>query len=206
MRPLERPGLVLGVIVATALIQSSHGLVLAFGALHWKQSGYDENFVSLAWAAALITEVGFFLAAGRWLGGESRAVTHLAVGGAAAILRWMLMALDPGMMGILAAQALHGLSCAAVQLGPAYLLARLFGPGHAAQAQGWLAAANAATLGLATCLSGALYPNFGERSYLAMATMAGVGFALSLQVGRALRDSRRDVALGDAALETGEKA
>ncbi len=202
MQRLARPQLVAGVIVATALIQSSHAFVLAFGALHWKALGYDENFVSLAWAAALVTEVGFFLAAGRWFGGESRAVTHLLLGGAAAVLRWTLMALDPGTLGIVAAQALHGLSCAAVQLGPAYLLARLCGPGRSAQAQGWLAAANAATLGVATFASGQIYASFGERSYLAMAAMAGLGFGLALLVGRALQDRAVGADVDVAALES----
>jgi PPP family 3-phenylpropionic acid transporter len=184
---IARPGLAALTIAAAALIQASHAMVFAFGALHWKASGHDETFVSLAWAAGLVTEVGFFLLANRWFGGESRAATHIALGGAAAALRWLLMAGDPGTVGIFAAQALHGLSCAAVQLGPAYLLARLVGAGRHAQAQAWLAASVAAGLSLATLVCGPLQTNFGERGYLAMAALAALGLALALGLGRALR-------------------
>ena len=181
---LGRPGMVALVIAAAALIQCSHAMVFAFGSLHWKATGHDETFVSMAWSAGLITEVAFFLLAGRWFGGEGRAVTHLALGGAAAVLRWLIMASDPGTIGILGAQALHGLSCAAVQLGPAYLLARLCGPSRLAQAQSWLAAANAAGLSIATFACGPLYTHFGEHGYLAMAAMAATGFLLTLALGR----------------------
>jgi PPP family 3-phenylpropionic acid transporter len=184
---ITRPGLVALTIAAAALIQASHAMVFAFGALHWKASGHDETFVSLAWSAGLITEVGFFLLAGRWFGGEGRAATHIALGGAAAALRWLLMAGDPGTAGIFAAQALHGLSCAAVQLGPAYLLARLVGAGRYAQAQAWLAASVAAGLSLATLACGPLQTSFGERGYLAMAALATLGLAPALGLGRALR-------------------
>jgi PPP family 3-phenylpropionic acid transporter len=184
---IARPAMVALVIAAAALIQSSHAMVFAFGSLHWKAIGHDENFVALAWAAGLVTEVGFFLLAGRCFGGEGRAVTHIALGGLAALLRWRLMAGDPGTFGIIAAQTLHGLSCAAVQLGPAYLLARLAGPGRYAQAQAWLAAANAVGLSLATFASGPLYAQFGERAYFAMAVMAALGLALSLALGLLLR-------------------
>ncbi len=197
---IARPGLAALTIAAAALIQASHAMVFAFGALHWKASGHDETFVSLAWSAGLITEVGFFLLAGRWFGGEGRAATHIALGGAAAALRWLLMAGDPGTVGIFAAQALHGLSCAAVQLGPAYLLARLVGAGRYAQAQAWLSASVAAGLSLATLACGPLQTSFGERGYLVMAALATLGLVLALGLGRALRRAGDPRAISDSAV------
>ena len=138
----------------------------------------------MAWSAGLVTEVAFFLLAGRWFGGEVGRLTYLALGGAAAVLRWMIMASDPGTVGVLGAQALHGLSCAAVQLGPAYSLARLCGRSRLARAQSWLAAANAAGLSIATFACGPLYTRFGERGYFAMAAMAATGFLLTLGLAR----------------------
>ncbi len=191
---LARPALVATVIIAAALIQSSHAFVGAFGSLHWKAMGHDETFVSLAWSASLVTEVAFFLMAGRWFGGENRAIAFLLAGGVAAIIRWLTMAGDPGTVGIFAAQALHGVSCAAVQLGPAYLLATLCGASRIAQAQGWLAAANAATVSVATFGSGMLYERFGESGYLGMAAMAAVGLALAAGAGFALRGRLQEAA------------
>jgi PPP family 3-phenylpropionic acid transporter len=187
MGEISRPGLVALTILAATAIQASHAMVFAFGALHWKASGRDETFVSLAWSAGLITEVGFFLLAGRWFGGDRRAATHIALGAVAAAARWLVMASDPGTAGIFAAQALHGLSCAAVQLGPAYLLARLVGHGRYAQAQAWLAASVAAGLSLATLACGPLQTSLGERGYLAMTALAALGLALALGLGLALR-------------------
>lgn len=183
-KPLERPLLIALVIVSATLIQSSHSMVNAFGALHWKAQGHDETFVAMSWAAALVTEVAAFLMAGRWFGGESRAVTFLVVGGVGAVLRWALMAADPGPLGIFLAQSLHGASCAAVQIGPAYLLAELGGKDRQAQAQAWLAAAIAGGNCLLTLWSGSLYASAGEKGYLAMAAVAAVGLVLALGLGR----------------------
>lgn len=182
--PIAQPALVVLVIAAATLIQCSHSMVNAFGALHWKTQGYGESFVSFAWVVALVTEVAVFLIAGRWFGGETRAASFLIAGGIGAILRWAMMATGPGPTGIFVAQALHGVSCAAVQLGPAYLLAELGGKERLSQSQAWLAAANAGGSSLVTFLCGPLYASVGEQGYLAMAAIAGAGFVLSIIVGR----------------------
>lgn len=182
--PIGQPTLVMLVIAAATLIQCSHSLVNTFGSLHWKAQGHGETFVSFAWVAALVTEVAVFLMAGRWFGGETRAASYLVAGGIGAILRWALMATDPNPVGIFVAQGFHGLSCAAVQLGPAYLLAQLGGTHRAAQSQAWLAAAVAGGSSLATFLCGPLYARMGERGYLAMATLAVAGLVLAMLVGR----------------------
>jgi len=188
---LARPGLVVLVICAAALILASHALSFGFAALHWKANGFSETFLSLAWVAAVATEVGFFLLAGRWFGGERKAALHLTVAGAAAVLRWLIMASDPAAAGILATQALHGLTCAAAQLGPAYLLAKLAGPSRLAQAQGWLAVAYSAIQALTTLACGPVYALYGERSYFAMAAMGAAGLGLALVVMRLVEAPRR---------------
>jgi len=181
--PLARPVLVALVIASAALTVSSHGFSFAFGALHWKQNGWGESFVSLSWAAALVTESVFFLGAGRWFGGERRAMAFLAAAGAGGALRWLWMAFDPGAAGVIGAQLLHAFSMAAAQLGPAYLLSGLCGRERLAQAQGWFAAACSIGLSLATLASGPLRASFGEKGYFVMAAIAGVGFALALAAG-----------------------
>lgn len=188
--PIARPALVMLVIAAATLIQCSHSLVNAFGALHWKAQGHSETFVSFAWVAALVTEVAVFLTAGRWFGGGTKAASFLIAGGIGAVLRWALMATDPGPVGIFLAQALHGLSCAAVQLGPAYLLARLGGKDRLSQSQAWLAAAVAGGSSLAMFLSGPFYASVGERGYVAMAALAGAGLVLAMLIGRLSAEER----------------
>ena len=120
--------------------------------------------------AALATEVVAFLMAGALVRRRiASAGAFLLVGAIGAVLRWLLMSADPGPIGIFFAQALHGASCAAVQIGPAYLLAELGGKERLAQSQAWLAAAIAGGNSLFTLLSGPLYAQAGERAYLAMA-------------------------------------
>jgi PPP family 3-phenylpropionic acid transporter len=157
-------------------------MVNAFGALHWKAMGHDDTFIAFAWVAALATEVAVFLMAGRWFGGERNAAYFLVAGGIGAVVRWMLMAADLPPTGIFLAQALHGASCAAVQIGPAYLLAELGGRDRPAQSQAWLAAATAGGTSLLTFSSGPLYSTAGERGYLAMAAVAFVGLLLAAAV------------------------
>ena len=181
---LSRPELVALVIAAAALVQSSHSMVNTFGALHWKEQGHGDTFVAFAWVAALATEVVAFLMAARWFGGEAKAGAFLVIGAIGAVLRWLLMSADPGPFGIFFAQALHGASCAAVQIGPAYLLAELGGKERLAQSQAWLAAAIAGGTSLLTFLAGPLYAQAGERGYLAMAAVAFVGLLLSCGVAQ----------------------
>ena len=185
--PIARPWLIALVIVSAALIQSSHAFVLAFGSLHWKALGHDENFVSLAWATALAFEVAFFLAASRWFGGEKNATMFLIAGGVIALLRWLWMSTGLDGANIFIAQALHSVSCAAVQLGPAYLLAELAGRERVAQSQAWLAATNALFLCLASFWSGPLLKAYGQGGYLGMAAMSATGLALALVVGAVWR-------------------
>lgn len=185
--PLERPYLVGLLILSASLIQSSHAFMLTFASLRWTALGHDENFVALAWAAALLAEVAFFLGANRWFGGEKRAVSFLIGGGVVAIWRWLWMASGPQGYDIFAVQLLHSVSCAAIQLGPAYLLAELAGKERVAQAQAWLAAMTALLLSIASYGSGPLFEAYGERGYLGMAGMAAVGLALAGVVALRLR-------------------
>ncbi|WP_159728450.1 MFS transporter [Methylosinus sp. Ce-a6] len=196
---LSRPELVALVIAAAALVQSSHSMVNTFGALHWKEQGHSDTFVAFAWVAALATEVVAFLMAARWFGGEAKAGAFLVIGAIGAVLRWLLMSADPGPFGIFFAQALHGASCAAVQIGPAYLLAELGGKERLAQSQAWLAAAIAGGTSLLTFLAGPLYAQAGERGYLAMAAVAFVGLLLSCAVAQLCAPRR-------ARAEAGRKA
>jgi MFS transporter, PPP family, 3-phenylpropionic acid transporter len=185
--PLRRPFLVAAVIACAAMVQGSHGFLTVFASLHWAERGFGATFVSFAWATAMAAEVLFFLAAGRWFGGEKRAVSFLTLGAAGAILRWTVFANDPSAAGVIFAQLLNPLSASAIALGAAYLVAEQGGKAYTARAHGWLAAANGATLSGALYASGPLEAAFGQRGYLAMAAMASVGLAISFAIAGATR-------------------
>ena len=110
----------------------------------------------------------------------------LALGGVTAVLRWLLMAGDPGAPLLALAQAGHGFSFAATHMGSMFLLFDLTPHAMRARAQGWLTAAIAGLSAVVVALSGPLYAGFGEIAYLAMAGLAagGVGLAAVVWVRR----------------------
>ncbi|MCC3246109.1 MFS transporter [Methylocystis sp. WRRC1] len=203
--PLRRPGLLALIIACAALVHGSHGFITVFGSLQWAAKGFDATFISTAWSAAAFSEVAFFLSATRWFGGERHAAPLMAAGAAGAVLRWALLASDPGPAGIIAALLMQPFSGAALTLGPAYLIAELGGKAYTARVHGWLAAANGVTLSASLYFSGPLNAAFGVQGYLAMAAMAGAGLLLSLLVAAAVRngvlkDERRTTPVARPAL------
>jgi PPP family 3-phenylpropionic acid transporter len=186
-RGVARPsGALALVIVAASAVQASHAVLYSFGSLHWRAQGMSDVFVGLSWAVGVGAEIMLFATA-RMLGVENRPGLWLTLGAAGAALRWILGVADPGPAGVLALQAMHLLSFGATHLGSIYILARLAPPQARAQAQGWLASANAFATMLATALSGPLYARWGAEAYWAMAGLAALGLALALIATASLR-------------------
>lgn len=188
----RRLGMLVLVIGAAALIQASHALLNTFGSLHWAREGYSSAFIGGAWALGVVCETAFFALAGRWVAGPDRAAGLLALGGATAVLRWLLMASDPGAFLLALAQAGHGFSFAATHMGSMFLLFDLAPHAMRARAQGWLTAAIAGLSAVVVALSGPLYASFGEIAYLAMAGLAGAGVALAGVIWVRRRRTGRD--------------
>jgi PPP family 3-phenylpropionic acid transporter len=185
-RPLADPAhrrLAIIVIIAAALIQSSHAQVYTFGTLHWKASGYSPDFIGIAWAIGVAAETIFFLVTARFPDLERHAPAFLVLGAIGAAMRWLAMSTDPGPEALVALQAMHGLSFAATYLGSVLIVGSLAGPGHRARMQGRLAAASALGLGLSTLVSGRLASHLDETAYLVMALLAGTGLCLAILGG-----------------------
>lgn len=183
----RRLQLALVVIGAAALVQASHAEVYSFATLHWRNAGLSPDFISAAWAIGVAAEALVMIVAARFFGAEKNAVALLAVGAAGAGLRWLAMSADPEPWRLIALQAAHGLSFGATTCGSVLLLGSLALPTHRARMQGWLAAASALSLAAATFVCGRLTEIYGERTYLAMAALAGSGLALALCAGRIKR-------------------
>jgi MFS transporter, PPP family, 3-phenylpropionic acid transporter len=185
--PLRRPALLAAIVAAAAILHGTHGFLTAFGSLRWAEKGLGPNFISLAWSVAAVADLVFFLYATRWFGGERHAARLMIVGAVGAIMRWTLLASDPGPGGIILAQLLQPLSGAALTLGPAYLVAELGGKAYTARVHGWLAAANGVALSVSLYASGPLEAAYGQKGYLAMAAVAVVGLAMTIGIAAALR-------------------
>jgi PPP family 3-phenylpropionic acid transporter len=116
---------------------------------------------------------------GRYIRGVPQALALLLLGGVGASLRWMAMSFAPDAEIVLSLQVLHALSFAATYLGSVSVLGWLAGPNHRARMQGWLSAASALSMALATIACGRLTHMFGVGAYLAMAGLAAAGVVLA---------------------------
>ena len=178
------PRAAFAVIAAAALVQASHSQLYAFATLDWQGRRFSGQFIGLAWAAGVFAEVLFFLFAARHVGGPLRL---LLLGGLAAALRWVVMGAAPPAPLLLLLQSSHALSFGATHLGAVTLLDAIVPAARRAQAQGWLAAAIACSIGLATIACGRLAP---AHAYAAMAMLALCGVATGLAAARMLRTNR----------------
>jgi PPP family 3-phenylpropionic acid transporter len=177
----------IGVFLASALVQASHGLLYGFATLQWRADGIDGVTISALWAIGVVAEIALFAVSGR-LSLDAR--TWLALGAGGAVLRWGLMALDPPGLLLPVLQILHALSFGATYLGAVQFVGRAAPSGLAATAQGLLAMANGIAMSATMAVSGLFVP-LGAAGYVLMAGAAMCG-GLALLMAR---PSRSDAAV-----------
>jgi PPP family 3-phenylpropionic acid transporter len=154
-------------LVASALVQASHGVAYSFASLYWQARGFSGVEIGSFWAIGVICEIMLFL----WSGAVVRKVGDIElvlIGAVAAILRWGLFPLDLGLGGTLLIQCLHGLTFGATYLGTQHTIARLVPEQMTASATGFYSMASGILMAGITALSGSFYETLGP---LAFATM-----------------------------------
>jgi MFS transporter, PPP family, 3-phenylpropionic acid transporter len=164
----------IAVLAASSLIQASHAVMYGFATLLWTEKGLDGPTVGILWAIGVVAEIILFAVSGRFVPAVG-AVRLLILGGAGAVLRWAVMALDPPLALLPVLQFLHAMTYGATHLGTMTFLADFAARGRGATAQGDYAAVQGLTLGLAMSLSGVLVGRFGGGAYAAMALAAALG-------------------------------
>lgn len=172
---LTDPGFI-AVVAAAGLIQGSHAVYYGFSALAWTRSGLDGTVVATLWALGVVAEIVLFAVQGRLPVAITPALL-IVIGGAGAVLRWIVMALDPPAALLPMLQLLHGLSFGATHLGALGYISRAAPEGRGATAQGFYAIALGAVMAAMMGLSGWLYAAYGDRAYAAMALAAAAGCA-----------------------------
>jgi PPP family 3-phenylpropionic acid transporter len=177
----------LAIAAAAGLIQASHAIYYGFSALDWTSKGLDSRTVGLLWAVGVIAEIALFALSGRLRIGFAALV---AIGAAGAVLRWIVMALDPPFALLPLVQCLHGLSFGATHIGSVQFVARAAPEGRTAAAQGDFGTILAIVGAGATGCSGILYGAFGDGSYAAMAVLAALGGACVAVAWRRGRQAR----------------
>jgi PPP family 3-phenylpropionic acid transporter len=167
-------------LAAAAAIHASHGVLYAFGTLHWRAAGHSNDVIGLLWAVGVIAEIGVFAVGGallRRLGPAELLLIASAVGA----LRWSGMALTTELALLAALQALHALSFGIAHLGAMHMLAQELRPEISASAQGYYSVVNGGVaLGAAMLAAGPLYAAFGGASFWFMAALAAAGGGAAL--------------------------
>ena len=115
----------------------------------------------------------------------------LFAAGAAAAVRWWLMAFDPPLWATAVLQCLHAMSFGAAHLAAIYFLSQAVPEDRGATAQGLYAAVVAGlVLGFATIACGPLYRALSGEAYAVMALLALVGAGIAIFLMRRWRGER----------------
>jgi PPP family 3-phenylpropionic acid transporter len=182
MKELLRDPEFMTVVMSVGLIQSAHAFYYAFSMLVWKQQGIPEATTGVLWAVGVTCEIVFLWFMEPW----RRAFgprNLLALGGAAAVVRWTALAFSPPLWLLFPLQSLHVLSYAATFLASLQLVERLSTPRNASTAQAINSALSGGVLsGLATIASGWLFDRTGAHGYLLMSAMCAVGLLGALRL------------------------
>lgn len=162
-------------VIAAGLIQSAHAFYYSFSTLVWKQQGIPESLTGVLWGVGVAAEVLFMWFMEPWrrrIGPRNL----LVLGGAAAMVRWTVLAFAPPLWMIFPLQILHVLTYAATFLASLQLVERLSTPQNASAAQALNSALSSGMLmGLATMASGPLFDSFGAQGYFLMTAMCAAG-------------------------------
>lgn len=172
--------LVLGV-VAAAFIQASHALLYAFASIHWERAGLSSVTIGSLWATGVLAEIVLFIFATR-LARVFSPMALIGIGGAAAVLRFGVLAADPPAEWLFPLQLLHGLTFGATHLGLMALIAGHTPQRAAGRAQAYSSTVVATLMGLATVASGPLYAAYAAASYTSSMALGAIGALLALYV------------------------
>jgi MFS transporter, PPP family, 3-phenylpropionic acid transporter len=168
--------------LSAGLVQSAHAFYYGFSTLAWKQQGISPSLTGVLWATGVSVEIGFMWFMEPW----RRRVgprNLLALGAAAAVVRWSALAFAPPLWVVFPLQALHALSYAATFLASLQLVERLSSPRNASTAQAINSALSGGFIsGLATMASGWLFDRYGAHGYLLMSAMSAAGLIGALRL------------------------
>lgn len=176
-------------IAAAALIQASHAAIYAFGSLAWAAHGVSAPWIGALWAIGVAAEIALFAGLARLPAGWRSPFRLLALGGLAAALRAVGLAIAGGDLALLVPlQMLHALTFGATHLGAMNAVSAFAPDGARGRAQGTVGASTALVSALATLACGPVYGALGSGApFLMMAPLALSGLFLAWLARRAPR-------------------
>ena len=184
IRELLSSPLFLMFLVACGSIQAAHATYYAFGSIHWTRQGLSAELIGALWALGVFAEIVLFA----WSGAVYQRLSAgalMVIGGAASVVRWAVMAVDPGFGVLVLLQVLHALTFGASHLAAIRFISLAVDMKFAATAQALYATtAMGVAMGGATLASGVFYEKMGGNTFFLMAGLAGVGLIAAVGVVR----------------------
>ncbi len=173
-RLLRQPWFIV-TMLAAGLIQGSHAVYYAFSAIHWRSLGISDGWIGILWALGVAAEIALF-AVSKQAMMRFGAIGMILIGGFAAVVRWLALALEPAFWLLFALQTLHALTFGATYLGTLNLIQSQVDADQAGTAQSIHAALSAGIImGAMTLFAGYAYAELAETSFLIMAAAAAIG-------------------------------
>ena len=174
--PWKRPDLMF-VFGGIALINASQAMYFGFGTVHMLAIGYPSWSIGLLWTVAVVAEIVVLWFAPMVLLrlGPNRLLMAAAIG---TFIRWLGMALDPPLIGMLALQSLHACTLSCTYLGLMAFIQHNVEPEAAARAQSASQTATGLLLASMTLVTGPIYNILAGQTYLVMAILPALAVPL----------------------------
>ncbi|WP_045836308.1 MFS transporter [Hyphomicrobium sp. 99] len=174
-------------LVAVGLAIASHAAFYTFGILIWERQGLSAAWSGSLWAIGVFAEVLLF-AVSRHVIQRTGAARLIALGAAASIVRWLVMAFDPPLAVLLPLQLLHGLTYGATHIGAIHFIHDTVDREKQGTAQALYATMSSGlAMGCSTLIAGWIYASGGSLSYLAMAAISMISLAAGLWLVKSQR-------------------
>ena len=183
----------LAIIIAAALIHSSHSAYYVVASIAWQQEGFGGLTIASLWTLGVLAEIVVFALSPRF---TLAPATLVVIAACSAVARWVLTALAPPIAVLALVQLMHGLTFGLTQVGTMGLMVRHV-PGHVmARGQGFLAACSGMITSIAYVLSGMIFARYGQNVYYVMAAIAACGGLLMFVARHRLSDQPHSAASG----------
>lgn len=171
-------------MISAALIQGSHATFYQQSTVYWNAHGIDKSMAAMLWAEGVLAEIVLLFFAKNTLD-RLRPTTLLLLGGAGAVVRWVVVGSTTSLPWLFATNWLHALSFAATYLGAIRAVERRVPERQRATAQGVLSAAQAGG-GMVFCglLGGFAFRHYQGQAFYWMAAVACVGTMLAIWLRR----------------------
>lgn len=170
-------------LIAATLIEASHGLQ-GIAMIHWQARGISLGINGILWGTGTLADILFLWTTGVWRKRIDPSAL-LAIGGAAAVTRWIGFAMDPPLPILFLLQILHALSFTATCLALVELTHMMTDrAGSRRQLVTWGTSTGLAG-GVGILAAVPLYGAMGTNGYWIMAALAAGGFAVAAHLHRA---------------------